>query len=125
MKGLLIARAESRRMVPETLNTQIRGPGKLTHSRSEPIPLSARLETMKTLPPRPPTAFAPKPSADGKAFKPVTGLGDGAGAGVGAGEGAGVGAGAGAGGGVTTTALRVFTDNEAGRENDLTDFFVL
>jgi len=45
----------------------VRGPLASIASRSEPGPESFRFVTSKTLPPRPPTVYFPKPSAPGKA----------------------------------------------------------
>src|ERR1017187_8359117 len=54
-------------MMPATLKTTMRGPADSTASRKVPGPVSARLVTTKTFPPRPPKEnFAP-PSAPGNA----------------------------------------------------------
>ena len=54
-------------MIPDTLNTIIRAPPWSHASRNEPGPLSLRLVTVMTRPPRPPKLYIPPPSAPGKA----------------------------------------------------------
>src|SRR5688572_24720520 len=54
-------------IVPPTRNTQMRGPWDSTQARRLPGPLSLRLVTSITVPPRPPKLCAPNPSAPGKA----------------------------------------------------------
>src|SRR5687767_177224 len=53
--------------MPLTVNTIVRGPDCPRQYRRLPAPLSLRLVTLHTLPPRPPEANCPKPSALGKA----------------------------------------------------------
>src|SRR5262245_6269109 len=55
-------------IVPLTRNTHVRGPEASIALRRLPGPESSRFVTSITLPPRPPTALAPNPSAVGKAF---------------------------------------------------------
>src|SRR5262245_56287575 len=55
-------------IVPPTANTQVRGPVFSMQARRLPVPASLRLVTLMTVPPRPPTALAPKPSALGNAL---------------------------------------------------------
>ena len=52
---LRIIRSEVRRMVPDTSNTQTRGPVPSTQALSEPAPLALRFVTLYTVPPRPAT----------------------------------------------------------------------
>ena len=54
-------------MVPDTSKTTIRGPSASTAARRLPSPLSLRLVTFITRPPRPPMVYMPCPSAPGKA----------------------------------------------------------
>ena len=56
-------------MFPEMSNTTVRGPDCSTAQRRLPSPESLRFVTCRTLPPRPPFAKAPNPSAPGKASK--------------------------------------------------------
>src|SRR5689334_6747879 len=53
-------------IVPETRKTMVRGPEAVTAARRLPGPASLRFVTAMTLPPRPPVAMAPYPSAPGK-----------------------------------------------------------
>jgi hypothetical protein len=69
---------------------QVRGPLASTQERSEPPPLSLRLVTSITTPPRPPTLAAPPPCAVGKAAM-AAGFFDGSGVGSEVGVGVGVG----------------------------------
>src|SRR5262245_312360 len=55
-------------IVPPTAKTQVRGPVFSMQLRKLPGPESLRFVTLMTAPPRPPTAFAPKPSALGNAL---------------------------------------------------------
>src|SRR6266404_6494953 len=54
-------------MVPPTRKTTVRGPLRVRQSRKLFRPLSLKLVTSQTEPPRPPTAAAPPPCALGKA----------------------------------------------------------
>ena len=54
-------------MVPSTSKTMVRAPVVVSAARSEPTPESFRFVTLMTLPPRPPLAHIPNPSAPGKA----------------------------------------------------------
>src|SRR6266545_3429892 len=65
--GLFTLIGLRRRIVPLTVNTQVRGPRAPMQARSEPEPESARLVTGMTRPPRPPRLSAPPPSAPGNA----------------------------------------------------------
>src|SRR5690349_6478163 len=56
-----------RSMMPETRKIMVRGPLVSQAARKLPRPASLRFDTNKTLPPRPPGVFAPKPSAPGRA----------------------------------------------------------
>ena len=73
-------------MRPATRKTHVRGPLAWMHARSEPPPLSLRLVTSITAPPRPPTLDAPPPCAPGNAAM-FFGFFDGSGSGVGSGVG--------------------------------------
>ena len=53
--------------MPATSNRIVRGPRASTAARRLPGPLSARVVTRSTVPPRPPCAKRPAPSAPGKA----------------------------------------------------------
>ena len=61
------SKVELTEISPPTLNTQVLGPLACTQARRLPVPESLVLVTSYTVPPRPPTVFAPKPSAPGKA----------------------------------------------------------
>ena len=65
--GLEIVNRLSRVIVPETLNTTIRGPSVSQASRKLPGPESFRFVTRITFPPLPPRVIAPYPSAPGNA----------------------------------------------------------
>ena len=69
MKGCSISRSRSSRMVPATRKTMVRGPAAAIAARSVPGPLSARLVTAITWPPRPPGVNMPPPHAPGNAGK--------------------------------------------------------
>ena len=66
-RGSRMTRSEASRIVPATSNRIVRGPCASTAARRLPGPLSARLVTRSTAPPRPPAAKRPAPSAPGKA----------------------------------------------------------
>ena len=57
-------------MMPATSNTIVLAPLWFMASLREPVPLSFRLVTCMTLPPRPPVVYIPPPSAPGKARAP-------------------------------------------------------
>src|SRR6185312_5007080 len=61
MIGVLI------RIIPATLNTIMRAPPCSQAQRRVPGPLSAKLVTTSTFPPRPPKLYLPPPSAPGNA----------------------------------------------------------
>lgn len=65
--GLVIAIDDFKATVPDTLKITVLGQSVFTASRRLPGPSSLRFVTKKTLPPRPPIDWAPKPSAAGKA----------------------------------------------------------
>src|SRR5687767_15438336 len=58
------------------------GPGTDNAARNDPGPVSFRLVTRTTAPPRPPGVMAPKPCAPGKARRPGGGGGGGGGGGA-------------------------------------------
>ena len=60
-------------MIPATRNIQIRGPVAIAQARKLPVPLSFKLVTSITFPPRPPTDREPNPSAPGNAGRYPTG----------------------------------------------------
>src|SRR5690606_29395811 len=64
---LLMVSLEFNVIVPDTSNTMILAPAAAIAARKLPVPESFRLVTLMTLPPRPPVASLPKPSAPGKA----------------------------------------------------------
>src|SRR6185295_9773348 len=66
-RGSRTTRSEASRIVPATSKRMVRGPRASTAARRLPGPLSARLVTGSTAPPRPPAAKRPAPSAPGKA----------------------------------------------------------
>src|SRR5437763_17211528 len=55
-------------IVPPVRNSTIRGPLASMHARRLPGPESASVVTLHTLPPRPPTDWAPNPLAVGNAL---------------------------------------------------------
>ena len=67
MYGSVIFSGEASVISPPTRKITMRGPLAMQASRKLPGPASFRLVTKMTLPPRPPTAMAPKPSASGNA----------------------------------------------------------
>jgi hypothetical protein len=67
MYGFLIHKSDIRLIIPETVKITTLGPDAVTASLKLSGPESFRLVTLITLPPLPPTLFAPKPSAPGKA----------------------------------------------------------
>ena len=65
--GLVMSMRVSVVIVPLTRKITMRGPVAVTQSRNEPGPLSSRLVTWHTRPPRPPGVSAPQPCAEGNA----------------------------------------------------------
>jgi hypothetical protein len=63
----------ARLIYPPTVKTTMRFPA-LTASRNDPVPESARVVTRTTVPPRPPVATFPNPSAPGKETTVLGGL---------------------------------------------------
>jgi hypothetical protein len=66
-KGFRMLMGDSRLMIPEVSKTTILGPVASTAARKLPGPWSFIFVTLMTVPPLPPTLYAPKPSAPGKA----------------------------------------------------------
>ena len=54
-------------MIPATSKTMVLGPDSANAALREPAPLSARVVTWITFPPRPPVVYIPPPSAPGNA----------------------------------------------------------